>query len=581
MDYDGNRLNNNRGRFVADFIENDGQALSGRLELNWTNKHKRLLAHEDESYEWTNPSDYRVAEVRLLHDVGTVGEVNPNKQRAADNLLIRGDALHVLTSLEHTPEFAREYAGKVRLVYIDPPFNTGQMFNNYNDALEHSVWLTMFRDRLLQLRRLMSEDGSIWVHLDDVESHRARCVLDEVFGAENFVANIIWQKSHTRENRTDISTTHDNIIVYAVNRGVWKSKRNLLPSSEDQIARYSNPDNDPRGVWASLPLHAKAEAGRRASQFYTITTPSGRAVDPPAGRCWLYTAERLKEMVADNRVWFGESGNNAPRGKKFLSEVQTGLVPTSIWLYQEVGTTGTAKDELLRLLPEQTPFSTPKPERLMERIIQVATNEGDIVLDCFAGSGTTAAVAHKMNRRWVTSEWSRDNTENYILPRLTKVIEGTDLGGITESQGWEGGGGFRVLEVAPSMFDVQDGRIVLAPWATDEALAEAVAAQAGFDYTPEDVPFCGRKGRQRLAVIDGLVNPDVAALLTAWLGDNEVLVVYGTAVDPDTRQALTTLRRGSQCRKVPQTLLNAYRRAASRDTMFTPAPSMMSEGEGK
>ena len=557
------------------------QTLSGRLELTWTNKHKRLLAHEDESYEWTSPSDCRVAEVRLLHDVTTVGKVHPKKERAQDNLLIRGDALHALTSLTRIPEFAREYAGKVRLVYIDPPFNTGQAFTNYDDALEHSVWLTMFRDRLIQLRRLMSEDASIWVHLDDVESHRARCVLDEVFGAENFVANIIWQKSYTRENRTDISTSHDNIIVYAVNRPLWKKSRNLLPKSDAQRGRYSNPDNDPRGKWKPTPAHAKAEKGRRAEQFYTIVTPSGRRVDPPPGNCWRFTEERYQEMLADKRISFGVNGDGVPSVKKFLTEVQDGLVPITIWLYQEVGSTGTAKEEIVTLLPEVIPFSTPKPERLMQRIVEIATNEGDIVLDCFAGSGTTAAVAHKMGRRWITSEWSRDNAENYVLPRLTKVVDGSDKGGITESQEWTGGGGFRVVEVAPSMFAVRDARIVLAPWATDEALAEAVAAQAGFNHLPDDAPFCGRKGRQRLAVVDGLVNPDVASLLVSWLAEDEVLVVYGTAVDPDTRDALTSLRRGSQVRKVPQTILTAYRKGASRETMFTPPPPVVTEGEGE
>lgn len=565
---------------MADSSESgNNQALSGRLELTWTNKHRRLLAHEDESYEWTSTSDYRVAEVRLLHDVATVGKVHPKRQRAEDNLIIRGDALHALTSLTRIPEFAREYAGKVKLVYIDPPFNTGQAFKDYDDALEHSVWLTMFRDRLLQLRRLMSEDASIWVHLDDVESHRARCVLDEVFGIGNFVANIIWQKSSTRENRKDISTQHDNIIVYAVNRPVWKKTRNLLPASDEQVGRYSNPDNDPRGVWASLPAHAQGGHGT-PDQFYDLVTPSGRKVSPPPNNCWRFTRKRFDEMVADNRIWFGKSGDGVPRLKKFLTEVQDGLVPVSIWTHQEVGTTGTAKDEMVALFPNVDPFATPKPERLMERILQIASNKGDIVLDCFAGSGTTAAVAHKMGRRWVTSEWSRESIENYVLPRLTKVVDGSDKGGITESQEWTGGGGFRVLEVAPSMFAVRDKRIVLAPWATDDALAEAVAAQAGFDYSSDDAPFCGRKGMQRLAVVDGLVNPDVAALLVAWLPEGEVLVVYGTAVDPETRDALTALRRGSQVRKVPLTILNSYRRAASRDTMFTPPP-VVSEGEGE
>ena len=560
-------------------IEQSEQVLSGRLELTWTNKHKRLLAHEDESYEWTNPSDYRVAEVRLLHDVSSVGKVHPKKERPADNLLIRGDALHALTSLTQIPEFAREYAGKVRLVYIDPPFNTGQMFSSYDDALEHSVWLTMFRDRLLQLRRLLSEDGSIWVHLDDVESHRARCVLDEVFGASAFVSTVVWENFYGRSNAAAISPCHNYLLVYSpIGKEKWRHARNLLPRDGKSASKYDNPDNDPRGDWRNGPIFAPEE--RHEGLMYTIKTPAGRTVRPPAGSHWRMSEPEFWRLVEDGRITFGQDGKGAPAVKLFLNEVQDGLVPRSWWPHGEVGHSQEAKREIQALFPDQPPFATPKPERLMERVIQIATNEGDIVMDCFAGSGTTAAVAHKMNRRWVTSEWSRDNAENYILPRLTKVIEGTDLGGITESQGWEGGGGFRVLEVAPSMFDARDGRIVLAPWATDEALAEAVAAQAGFDYLPEDAPFCGRKGRQRLAVVDGLVNPDVAELLTSWLADNEVLVVYGTAIAPDTREALTTLRRGSQCRKVPQTLLNAYRRAASRDTMFTPPPSVPSEGEG-
>lgn len=344
------------------------------------------------------------------------------------------------------------------------------------------------------------------------------------------------------------------------------------------MSRYKNPDDDPRGAWMPQPMHAKAEKGRRAEQFYEITTPSGRKVNPPPGRCWTFTKPRYLEMVGDNRIWFGKNGTTAPSVKAFLSEVKAGLVPVTIWGHTEVGTTGSAKEEVLRLIPDQTPFSTPKPERLMERVIQIATNEGDIVIDCFAGSATTAAVAQKMGRRWVTCEWSRDTAENYVVPRLTKVVDGSDQGGISQALDWHGGGGFRVMEVAPSMFDVRDGRIVLASWATDEALAEAVAAQAGFDYASEEVPFCGRKGRQRLAVVDGLVNPDVAALLVGWLGDSEVLVVYGTAIDPDTRDALTKMRRGSQVRKVPQTILTAYRKAARKDKMFTPSPVVI-DGE--
>ena len=262
----------------------------GRLELTWTNKPLRLLAHEDGRYEWVSPADYRVAEVRLLDDVTTVGEVA--RERARDNLLIHGDALNALRSLARLPEFAREYLGKVKLAYLDPPFNTQQSFLHYDDALEHSVWLTMMRDRLAQVRDLLAIDGSVWVHCDDSEQAYVKVVMDELFGRENFVATIIWQKSYTRENRTDVSTVHDYILLYARDHAAWAHSRNLLPATDEQIGRYRNPDNDPRGVWKALPAHAKAGTGRRAAQFYDLTLPSGRVVRPPRGNCWRYGSMR-------------------------------------------------------------------------------------------------------------------------------------------------------------------------------------------------------------------------------------------------------------------------------------------------
>ena len=217
---------------------------TGRLELTWTNKHLRLLAHEDGSYEWVNPADYRVAEVRLLHDVTTVGEVG--KKRAADNLLIRGDALNALTSLARLPEFASEYLGKVKLAYLDPPFNTQQSFLQYDDALEHSVWLTLMRDRLLQIRDLLAHNGSVWVHCDDSEQHRLRMVMDEIFGPGAFVATVIWQKRYSRDNRPAIGNIHDYFLVYAPMGGDWKHHRNRITRIEAK--QYRNPNNDPRGL---------------------------------------------------------------------------------------------------------------------------------------------------------------------------------------------------------------------------------------------------------------------------------------------------------------------------------------------
>ncbi len=368
---------------------------------------------------------------------------------AAENLLIQGDNLLALKAL------LPFYRGRVKCIYIDPPYNTQSAFEHYDDKLEHSQWLSMMWPRLVLLRELLADDGSIWVSIDDREAHYLKVMMDEAFGRENFVANIFWQKNHTRENRTDISAVHDHVLCIAKHRETWKSIRNMLPASESQIDRFTNPDNDPRGPWASLPAHAKAEKGRRQEQFFTIRTPSGRLVDPPSGRCWLYTEPRFNEMVADNRISFGTGGTNVPRVKKFLSEVQAGLVPSTLWFYQEVGSNGTAKSEIVQLFPGDTPFSTPKPEGLLSRIIHIASNPGDLVLDSFLGSGTTAAVAHKMGRRYIGIEMG-EHAVTHCLPRLQKVIEG-EQGGISKAVNWQGGGGFRFHTLGEPVFDADGG----------------------------------------------------------------------------------------------------------------------------
>jgi adenine-specific DNA-methyltransferase len=552
----------------------------GRLELTWTNKHRRLLAHDDSSYEWVDPSDYRVAEVRLLHDVTTIGEAQPDSRRVEDNLLIRGDALSALTSLIELPEYARVYAGKVRLVYIDPPFNTGQTFKDYDDGLQHSVWLTMLRDRLEQIRALLAPNGSVWLHLDDVEVHRARCVLDEVFGADKFVATIIWQKRTSRDNRTAFSSAHDYLLVYAPEGPQrWKEDRNLVPDE----GGFRNPDDDPRGPWRSVPMSAQAGHATEA-QFYSITTPSGAVHDPPRGRAWTYTRPRFEELLAEGRVYWPRDGDGRPRLKRYASEVE-GLVPFTIWSASEVGENLDAKRHIMSMFPEFEPFETPKPEALIERVIHIATQPGEIVLDCFLGSGTTAAVAQKMARRWVGIEWEPSTLANFAVPRLTKVVSGEDPGGVTDTVGWRGGGGFRVIDVAPSMFEASHGRVFLANWAVNGSLAEATAAQLGFEYEVRQ-PFCGRKGRSRLAVVDGLVNEDVVQVLIGVLDESERLVVCGTSIDPAARSVLRELRPGSTLRKIPSSILKEYRlrrRSHLRDLLDwddAVAKLSMSEGEG-
>jgi adenine-specific DNA-methyltransferase len=605
----------------------------GRLELTWTNKHLRLLAHEDGSYEWVKPTDYRVAEVRLLHDVTSVGEVG--SRRAADNLLIRGDALNALTSLSRLPEFANQYLGKVKLVYIDPPFNTQQSFLHYDDALEHSVWLTMMRDRLIQIHQLLAPDGSVWVHLDDAEMAYCRTMMDEIFGRDAFVAVVVWENFYGRSNAAALSPSQNYLLVYApMGKERWRGVRNLLPRDERSSSKYSNPDNDPRGEWRNGPIFAPEE--RHAGLMYTVVTPAGREVRPPAGSHWRMTEPEFWRMVEEGRITFGSGGDGAPAVKLFLAEVQDGLVPRTWWPHTEVGHSQEGKREIQALFPDLTPFATPKPERLMRRIIQIATDPGEVVLDCFVGSGTTAAVAHKMGRRWVGIERESSTVESFALPRVTKVVNGADPGGITaidvptgeglpdgvaggDSKAaakvlkamsaagalddvdgleaetlkalvkalgdadktiteivWNGGGGFRLLDVAPSMFEAEDGLVFLADWMTNGKLSEATAAQLGFQYDA-DPPFSGRKGRTRLAVVDGVVNESVVRLLVSALPEGERVVVCGTGIDTDARPVLRELRAGSTLRKIPAALLDEYRSTRQLQLILDAGEALASE----
>jgi adenine-specific DNA-methyltransferase len=522
----------------------------GQVELTWTNKHRRLVVLDEPLdgllYRWVEPSDYRSAEVRLLREVAQVGDPD------AGNYLIHGDALHALTALASRSAGIENLVGKVRLAYLDPPFNTGKTFEAYEDNLEVSIYLTMMRDLLSQIHPLMSPDGSIWVHCDDSMQGYLRLLMDEVFLSKNFVATLVWQKRTTRENRKAIGSGHDYILVYAM-RGPqgWRDVRNKM-TKDGSTAR--NPDNDPRGPWRSIPFSAQ---GSRPNQMYPITTPTGVVHLPPKGRCWANIEPRYLELLEAGMVYFPKNGNGRPRIKQH-GEIE-GLVPSTWWPASEVGDNDEAKKEILALFENIVAFDTPKPERLMRRIIEIATNEGDVVLDPFAGSASTAAVAHKLGRRWITSEILRDNIDRYALPRLSKVVSGDDLGGISEAVEWEGGGGFTVYDVAPSMFDEVDGAVLLADWAVGGDLGAVVAAQLGF--TPDLVgPFCGRKGRTRLAVIDGLVNRGVADLLLDQLEESESLLVCGTGLDPEVSPYLAERRPGAVARLVPAAILSGYGR---------------------
>lgn len=390
--------------------------------------------------QWlTRDADVRAADkvpYRLLEEVQELGYGD----RDAGNMLIQGDNLEALKSL------LPFYAGQVKCIYIDPPYNTGSAFEHYDDNLEHSKWLAMMWPRLELLRDLLADDGSIWMSIDDDESHYMKVICDEVMGRENFVANIIWQKKYAPQNDAKwFSDSHDHIFVYARNKDTWRPNR--LPRSAQANSTYKNPDDDPRGVWMSDNLSVKTYS---AATDYPITTAVGAVVNPPKGRCWGVSQERFEELRADNRIWFGAKGTAGPRLKRFLSEVADGMVGKTIWMRDEVGDNQEAKREA-RLFHDTEVFGTPKPERLVERVVSMATNPGDIVLDSFLGSGTTAAVAQKMGRRYIGIEMG-NHAETHCQPRLQKVVDG-EQGGISKAQNWEGGGGFRYYRLGSAVFD--------------------------------------------------------------------------------------------------------------------------------
>lgn len=398
-----------------------------------------------------------------------------------DNRLIFGDNLLALKALE------QEFTGKVKCVFIDPPYNTGSAFQHYEDGLEHSIWLTLIRSRLELLRGLLSIDGSIWISIDDNEAHYLKVLCDEVFGRKNFVANVIWQKRFAPNSTAQfLSDSHDHVLVFARDKASWK--RRLLPRTEGHNRNYKNPDNDPRGPWTSGDLSAR---NPYSAGIYPVETPSGRVIPgPPKGMYWRVSSEKLKELDRDRRVWWGKDGDNVPRLKRFLSEVMDGIVPQTIWLHDEVGNTQEAKKEVMAVVTQDAAvFQTPKPERLIRRVLEIASERGDLVLDSFAGSGTTGAAAHKMGRRWIMIELG-EHCHTHIIPRLRKVIDGDDKGGVTEAADWRGGGGFRYFKLAPSLLEIDKwGREVISKAYNAEMLAEALCKIEGFTYAPSDAVY--------------------------------------------------------------------------------------------
>lgn len=497
--------------------------MANKLELTWVGKDKEIKI-----------------EPRLL--IENVALSNVAKDKDTENMLIHGDNLLALKALE------QKYAGQVKCIYIDPPYNTGAAFEHYDDNLEHSIWLGLMRERLVILRNLLKNDGSIWISIDDDEGHYLKVLCDEIFGRTNFINTVIWEKKYSPQNDAKwLSDSHDFILVYAKDKEIWHP--NLLPRTEDMDARYKNPDNDPRGVWKTSDLSVKRATEK---DIYPITTPSGKIVMPPSGRSWGVSKENFAKLVKENRIWFGKNGDAVPQLKRFLTDVKQGVTAMTIWKYTEVGHNQDAKKEIKTLFINVS-FDTPKPERLIERIMILASDEGDLVLDSFLGSGTTAAVAHKMGRRYIGVELG-DHAYTHCKVRLDKVIDG-EQGGISKEVNWQGGGGYRFYELAPSLInkDAFDEAVINKAYNAD-MLAAAVALHEGFKYEPDGQVFWKQSKAAEnsfLLVTTKYVDSHFLTQIAESMGKDEFLVIACKSFDSKAVKGLKQIK----VKKIPEMLL--------------------------
>lgn len=600
-----------------------------RLQLTWYNKDKALIPTEagKYGYTWVDPDDPRYCETHtLIYDDYVHGKQTPKSEKfhyseradlqpQEDNLLILGESGDVLEALTRVPELAEKYVGQVKLIYIDPPFNTGEMFESYEDNLEHSIWLTMMRDRLIHMRKLLADDGSIWVHLDDAEVHRMRILMDEIFGSGNFVAEIVWQKVYSpKMDNSKISTSHDSIIIF-------RKTSQWIPNPLTGITPAVNfPFEDENGKYATFPLRKWGHNSLRSDAkggWFGITAPNGEVVYPirPDGKegTWRWSAQKIQKD-SQLLVWKEDrTGSIKPYVKQYQTD-NTFRPAVTWWPREEVGLNRQAKKHISDLFPAESPFSTPKPEKLMERITHIGSNPGDIVLDVFGGSGTTAAVAQKMGRRWVICELLESNFTTFTRPRLEKVVNDHDPGGITRTKGervaadgvelpegvspedaakfasvlkklieddpqakensivkalkassktrytrevvnWRGGGGFQVAHLSPACFDYESrlDRVMLTAAATGDTLTSSVAANLGFTliHPEDDFVFDGRRGNALLKVVEGVATVEIVDWLAAQVQPGETIVLAATAVMDGVRQHLRKAVKGSRVVALP------------------------------
>ena len=428
--------------------------------LNWIGKDAVVRHHREVPF-------------RLLEPVPALSCV-PDQDSGNSNLIVQGDNLHALKAL------LPRYAGQVKCIYIDPPYNTGNEGWVYNDNVNspeirrwlgevvgkegetldrHDRWLCMMYPRLVLLRQFLREDGSIWISMDESEIAHLRCLMDEVFGRQRFIACNAWQKRYSRENRGAIGDVHEYVLVYAINPDLFQASRNRVPIDEKQAAVYKNPNNDPQGRWRGIPMTAQ---GYRPNQMYEIETPSGRKLRPPEGRCWSTIESEFLKLKAQGRIYFGKDGTAQPSTIRYLSEVE-GFVPWTWWPHEEVGHTDESRKEIQNILGTQTAFDTPKPTRLIQRILQIGTDRDSLILDSFAGSGTTGHAALKQNaedgghRRFILVEMDENIAHDVTAERVKRVAEGYTN---AKGQAVPGlGGGFQFCRLSTDPLFDADGQI--------------------------------------------------------------------------------------------------------------------------
>ena len=431
---------------------------------------------------WIGKNEVAKLEPRILIEDDELSYHASKRQSDADlfdNKLIFGDNLLALKALE------QEYAGKVKCVFIDPPYNTGSAFEHYEDGIEHSLWLSLMQERLLILKKLLSKDGTVWITIDDNEAHYLKVLCDEVFGRSCFVASIVWRSTDNSNNDSkQFSVDHNYILVYS-------RFENWAPNKifdDAKRSHFKNPDNDPRGPYFDgNPLNSPKP---RPNLTFDLVAPNGNVVKPPKNG-WRWSRETLAEKIESGEIRFTSDSKNIRR-RTYLADMK-GLPPSTVWAdLEKTGHNRQAKYELKNLFPEVSVselFGTPKPEKLISQILDLATVEGDLVLDSFAGSGTTGAVAQKMGRRWILVELG-EHCHTHVIPRLKKVIDGEDAGGITEAVGWKGGGGFRYYKLAPSLLakDKWDNWVINKEYDAN-MLAAAVCKHEGFTYSPSETEW--------------------------------------------------------------------------------------------